>query len=421
MQVKAIRVKNFRNLSEQTVEFGPGLNVIRGENGAGKTNLLEAIYLSSIGRSPRTRKDSELITTGKRSGEVSLDYQRAGVERNVSISLSSTKPKVVAIDGAVSSKISDVIGNFASVYFSPDELEIVRGAPQFRRRFMDIVNCQIGAGYMVALRNLLHALKQRNAILQGLSNTSRYDASLLPWDKQISAYSLRVMLRRANFVRNLDKFSAIAMRILTGNKETLHCTYKTFLDRLADINVNTFDEAYQAKIRAAFLRDVVTKNSTIGPHHDDIEIKLGYIEPDSVVEGRDVEVERWINLRTSGSMGQQRSATLALKIAEMYLYKKFYGEKPVLLLDDVLSELDEDRQRALMEYCNTFNTIITCTEWRYTDLEYQSFVMKDGIVSRDEENHSDTGSAKIDSDFDNKIAMIEKAFDNVALDNIEGE
>ncbi|MBR4270257.1 MAG: DNA replication and repair protein RecF [Clostridia bacterium] len=419
MQVKAIKVKNFRNLSEQTIEFGPGLNVIRGENGAGKTNLLEAIYLSSIGRSPRTRKDGELIATGKRSAEVGLDFIRAGVERNVSLSLSSTKPKVVAIDGTPSAKISDVIGNFTSVYFSPDELEIVRGPPQFRRRFMDIVNCQIGAGYMVALRNLLHALKQRNAILQGLTNTAHYDSSLLPWDKQISAYSLRVMLRRANFVRNLDKFGAIAMRILTDNKETLHCTYKTFFDRLTDINVNTFDEVYQSKCRAAYLRDVVTKNSTIGPHHDDIEIKLGYITANSPMEGRDVEVEHWINLRTSGSMGQQRSATLALKIAEMYLYKKFYGEKPVLLLDDVLSELDEDRQRALMEYCNTFNTIITCTEWKYNDLSHKSFVVKKGEVLFDIDK-SNANEEKVDFDINSKVALIEQAFENEQLDNMDG-
>ena len=416
MQVKVVKVKNFRNLEDQTIEFGPGLNVISGENGAGKTNLLEAIYLTSIGRSPRTRKDAELITTGKRGAEVKLEYSRGGVDRSVTLSLSATKPKVVALDDTVSTKISDVVGNFASVYFSPDELEIVRGTPQYRRRFMDIINCQIGAGYMVALRNFLHALKQRNALLQGINNATKYDSSLLPWDRQISAYSIRIMLRRANFVRNLDKLSAIAMRILTNNKETLHCTYKTFFDRLTDINVNTFDEVYQTKCRAAFLRDIATKSSSIGPHHDDIEIKLGYIAPNTPVEGRDVTVERWINLRTSGSMGQQRSATLALKIAEMYLYKKYYGEKPVLLLDDVLSELDEDRQRALMQYCNTFNTIITCTEWHFTDLEYHAFEVKDGVVTRSEEKHGTSGG---DADLDNKILLIEQAFENENLGNVE--
>ena len=364
MQVRSLSVVSLRNLEDQTVVFGDGLNVICGENGAGKTNLLEALHLCSIGRSPRTRKDGELIATGKKNASVAVKYLRAGVERSVEVELSTTKNKLVALDGTPSNKLSDVVGNFASVYFSPDELNIVRGAPLYRRRFMDIVNCQIGAGYMVALRNLQHALKQRNSILHGIVNTTHYDASLIPWDKQISSYSIRVMLRRASFVRNLDKFGAIAMRILTQNKETLHCTYKTFFDRLSDINVNTFDDEYQKKIRANYLKDVANKTTTVGAHLDDIEIKLGYVNFESVASGK-ITVDKWINVRTSGSMGQQRTATLALKIAEMFLYKKYYEEKPVLLLDDVLSELDEDRKQALMDYCKTFNTIVTCTDWNF--------------------------------------------------------
>ena len=198
MQVKTLSVKNLRNLEDQTVEFGDGLNVICGENGAGKTNLLEALHLCSIGRSPRTRKDVELIATGKKNAVAKVHYLRNGLERSVEVELSTTKNKLVALDGTPSGKLSDVVGNFASVYFSPDELNIVRGAPLYRRRFMDIVNCQIGAGYMVALRNLQHAIKQRNSILHGIVNTSRYDTNLLPWDKQISAYSIRVMLRRSS-------------------------------------------------------------------------------------------------------------------------------------------------------------------------------------------------------------------------------
>ena len=408
MQVKTLSVKNLRNLEDQTVEFGDGLNVICGENGAGKTNLLEALHLCSIGRSPRTRKDVELIATGKKNAVAKVHYLRNGLERSVEVELSTTKNKLVALDGTPSGKLSDVVGNFASVYFSPDELNIVRGAPLYRRRFMDIVNCQIGAGYMVALRNLQHAIKQRNSILHGIVNTSRYDTNLLPWDKQISAYSIRVMLRRASFVRNLDKFGAIAMRILTQNKETLHCTYKTFFDRLSDINVNTFDDEYQKKIRAAYLKDVANKTTTVGAHLDDFEIKLGYIKEDSVVEGRKVEVDKWINVRTSGSMGQQRTATLALKIAEMFLYKKYYGEKPVLLLDDVLSELDEDRQRALMDYCTSFNTIVTCTEWNFDAPPDKMFEVNNGRVQEVKLDNSE--KTLIDK------TEMEKAFENVELE-----
>ncbi len=409
MQVKSLSVASLRNLEDQTVEFSDGLNIICGENGAGKTNLLEALHLCSIGRSPRTRKDSELIATGKKSARVKVNYLRAGVERSVEVELSTTKNKLVALDGTPSNKLSDVVGNFASVYFSPDELNIVRGAPLYRRRFMDIVNCQIGPGYMVALRNLQHALKQRNSMLHGIVNTSKYDVNLIPWDKQISAYSIRVMLRRANFVRNLDKFGAIAMRMLTQNKETLHCTYKTFFDRLTDINVNTFDDEYQKKVRASYLKDVANKTTTVGAHLDDIEIKLGYINPESVEKGK-IEVDKWINVRTSGSMGQQRTATLALKIAEMFLYKKYYGEKPVLLLDDVLSELDEDRKQALMDYCKTFNTIVTCTDWNFDAPPNRMFVVNNGRVKELEVNAT--------HEVPNHITEMEKAFDNVELDDL---
>jgi len=409
MQVKTLSVKNLRNLQDQTVEFADGLNIICGENGAGKTNLLEALHLCSIGRSPRTRKDAELIATGKKNASVDVTYIRAGVERRVQMELSTTKNKFVALDGKPSSKLSDVVGNFASVYFSPDELNIVRGGPQYRRRFMDIVNCQVGSGYMLALKNFQHALKQRNSILRGSLNTSRYDTSLLPWDKQISAYSIRLMLKRASFVRNLDKFGSIAMRVLTQNKETLHCTYKTFFDRLTDINVNTFDDEYQKKVRESYLKDVATKTTNVGAHLDDIEIKLGYIKKDSVVEGRNVEVDKWINVRTSGSMGQQRTATLALKIAEMYLYKKFYGEKPVLLLDDVLSELDEDRQQALMDYCKSFNTIVTCTEWNFDLPPNKMFSVNNGVVKE----------LKVESNLiSNQVKTeLDVAFENEQLDD----
>ena len=379
MKINSLKVKDFRNLAEQEINFGKGLNVICGSNGAGKTNILEALHFCSIGRSPRTRKDGETVAFAKKSAEIRINYERGGVEREVGLNIHTNKGKLIMLDGVPSQKVSDIVGNFATVYFSPDEINIVRGGPQYRRRFMDIINCQIGMGYMNNLRNLQHALKQRNAILKSINMASRYDLNLLPWDRQISAYSIRVMLRRANFMRSLDKFASVAMRVLTDNKETLRITYRTFFDRLTDINVNTFDKIYRQKVLESYPRDVATKTTNVGAHLDDFEIKLGYI--DETVKG-DPRSEKytWIPLRTAGSLGQQRTATLALKIAEMFLYKKYYGEKPTLLLDDVLSELDESRCRKLMEYCKTFDTIITCTEWNYPAVPDRLFKVNDGVV-----------------------------------------
>ncbi len=379
MKINSLTVKNFRNLADQEIKFSKGLNVICGSNGAGKTNILEALHLCSIGRSPRTRKDADTITLGKRGAEIRVNYERGGAEREVGVDINASKGKLVLLDGVPSQRVSDIVGNFATVYFSPDEINIVRGGPQYRRRFMDIINCQIGTGYMNALKNLQHALKQRNAILKSIKIANRYDPSLLPWDRQISAYSIRVMLRRATFMRSLDKFASIAMRVLTDNKETLKITYRTFFDRLADINVNTFDTVYRQKIRESYPRDIATKTTNVGAHLDDFEIKLGYVHPGEFGKP-ETDTFTWIPLRTAGSLGQQRTATLALKIAEMFLYKKHYGEKPTLLLDDVLSELDEERRQKLMEYCRTFDTIITCTEWDFPAVPDKLFKVTAGAV-----------------------------------------
>lgn len=415
MKANVLRIKDFRNLREQEIRFSSGLNVICGANGAGKTNILEALHFCSIGRSPRTRKDTETITLGKKNSEIQLDFARGGVERSVGVNLHSTRGKIVLLDGVPSQKVSDIVGNFASVYFSPDEIKIVRGGPQYRRRFMDIINCQIGSGYMSNLRNMQHALKQRNAILRSLKNANTYDSALLPWDKQLSAYSIRVMLRRANFVRNLDKFSAIAMRILTDNKETLHITYRTFFDRLTEINVNDFDKVYQEKVRASYAHDIATRTSNIGAHLDDFEIKLGYVT--QTVEGGDRRTEKyeWLPLRTAGSLGQQRTATLALKIAEIFLYKKYYGEKPLLLLDDVLSELDENRRKQLMEYCRTFDTIITCTEWDYPATPDKLFKVENGLVS--EIPVAKKAEENLSAEIINKAEALERAFDDAEVAN----
>ncbi len=395
MRIEKLKVKDFRNLEDAEIHFGKGLNVICGANGAGKTNILEALHICSIGRSPRTRKDAETIRAGKRSAEINLDYIRGEAPRSVGVNIHQTKGKIVVLDGVPSQKVSDIVGNFASVYFSPDEINIVRGGPQYRRRYMDIINCQIGNGYMNNLRNMQHALKQRNAILRSIKNANCYDRALVPWDRQISAYSTRVMLRRSLFIRHIDRLASIAMRILTDNKETLHLTYRTFFDRLTDINVNDFDDVYQQKVRASYVRDVATKTSNVGAHLDDIEIKLGYIT--QTVPGGDRRTEKysWINLRTAGSLGQQRTATLAMKLAEVFMLSRFYGEKPILFLDDVLSELDEKRRKQLMDYCKRFDTVITCTEWDYPAVPDKLFKVENGVVT---EMEIDKGNATPETD-----------------------
>lgn len=365
MQAERLSLKNFRNFEDLDLEIKPGLTVISGQNGAGKTNILEALYMCSIGRSPRTKQDGLLIAKGKNASQADLCYLRGGVSRSVGVHLSTTKGKSVILDGMPSGKISDIVGNFACVYFSPDEVNIVRGGPQYRRRFLDIINCQVSRNYMSDLKNLQHCIKQRNAILRGIKLGPVYDSALDPWDKQIITYSMRIMLRRYGFLRTLQGIVDSVMRILTDNSESLRLTYRTFCDRLDQIHIKSLADEYYKKVHQNYTKDVLTHTSSVGPHLDDFDIRLVYLRNPDKKQGRETEEYEYINLRNEGSLGQQRTATLALKIAEVFVYHKYYGEKPVLLLDDVLSELDFDRRRKLMEYCKHFDTVVTCTEWSY--------------------------------------------------------
>ncbi len=385
MFAKKLTLKNFRNFSELELSLRPGLTVISGRNGVGKTNILEAIYMCSIGRSPRTRQDGLLIKKGKSASQILLEYERAGVTRSVGVHLSVTKGKTVILDGAPSGKISEIVGNFACVYFSPDEVNIVRGGPQYRRRFIDIINCQISPNYMDDLRNLQHCVKQRNALLRGIKMANIYDKSLEPWDSQILKFSTRLMIRRYDFVKTLQKIVDRIMRILTDDTETLRITYRSFSDRLDRIHVKSLAEEFYRKVHLSYVKDVLTHTSSVGPHLDDLEIRLVYLRHPDGTWGRDSEENEYINLRNEGSLGQQRTATLALKIAEIFFYHKYYGERPMLLLDDVLSELDFVRRRKLLEYCSHFDTIVTCNEWSYENpLPSTWLEVADGEVTEQE-------------------------------------
>ncbi len=390
MRAQKLTLSNFRNFDNLELSFEPGLTVIAGVNGAGKTNILEALYMCSIGRSPRTRQDSLLIKKGKCTANIKLEYLRTGVSRDVGVNLSATKGKSVIVDGMPSAKVSDIVGNFSCVYFSPDEIDIVRGGPQYRRRFLDIINCQISPSYMLNLKNFQHALKQRNALLRTMKITGEYDSALLPWDTQIMSYSLKIMLRRYNFLKSLQRIVNAIMRILTDNTETLRLTYRTFCDRLEQVHLNDLEEVYTQKVRQNFIKDVLTHTSSVGPHLDDIEIKLCYIKNPTPKQGKDTETYEYINLRNEGSLGQQRTATLALKIAEIFVYHQFYGEKPMLFLDDVLSELDFARRQKLMNYCKHFDTVVTCTEWSYENPAPDTlFEVRDGQVFKKEVRKED--------------------------------
>lgn len=352
MYIAKLCVQNFRNLETQSIDFAPGLNVLVGNNGMGKTNILESIYFLSIGRSPRAVKDAECIAFGKDNSKISLEYVRNSVLRDIDLTLDKKKNKTLILDKVPAKRLSEIVGYFGSVYFSPQELQIVSGSPGTRRRFVDIINCQISPQYMEELSRYQHSIKQRNNYLKK-SKPKTYDLELESWDTEIAKLFATLTKKRKLFVDMLNDIASKIHKKITKDQENLCIKYISSVDE-----IGSFDDLckkFMEQTKQNFEKDRVLEYTTFGCHNDDFEIGLQYLENN--------EVKKTINLKKNGSQGQQRTAVLALILAEVDILKNEYDEPPVLLLDDVLGELDDNRQRNLMEFCKDFQTIITCTSW----------------------------------------------------------
>ena len=355
MKINKVFVKGFRNLDEQVVEFTPLLNVICGKNAQGKTNLLEAIYFATIGKSPRTRKDLDAIGFGKKNAKISLYYERGGVEHCLEIELSSSQGKLVRVDGNQSVKLSDVVGLFGSVYFSPDELKLAQGSPGARRRFVDIINCQLSKDYMHDLQVFQRLMNQRNQLLK--NKGAKLKEQLEVWDFSLAHACARVGKARLEFSKKLEEFAKQAHFNLSDSKEVLSISYHSIYEGQPD-----FEDYYLENVKKSFEKDLVLGYSSFGLQNDDYVFKLNGLD-----------------LRKNCSQGQQRTATLALKLAELEILKQEYGEYPVLLLDDVLSELDKNRRTKLIEYFKNIQCLLTCTEFDL-DLDCNKLSVADGVV-----------------------------------------
>jgi len=354
LKILSLTVKNFRNLAPQKIEFCDGLNVLLGKNAQGKTNTLEAIYCSTIGRSPRTRRDGEMIAFNHGGLEVFLNYEHKSVERVIKLDIKHSQ-KSVYVDDTKLKKLSDVIGNFGSVYFSPEELALTKNGPGFRRRFMDIINCQLSKSYLSNLQRFQRLLNQRNALLK---QPSLNYAEIEVWDRQLTAVGKAVFDERKKFCEKLTCISSSIHKQLTSQNEELEIVYQSELNE-----VNTMEEYFNS-LAKNFDRDLTLGYTTFGIQNDDFLIKLNKKD-----------------LKKVGSQGQHRTVTLSLKLAELEILKEEYGDYPVLLLDDVLSELDITRRQKLCEYISKVQCILTCTEFDLP-LSCQKYLVNGGLVTK---------------------------------------
>lgn len=369
MKIDKITLHNFRNLIDQSIDFGPNINIICGNNGTGKTNLLESIYFSAIGRSPRTRKDTDCLSFTEKQARIMVNYTRANTPRSLTIQFGTNIKKNVTLDNTPTPRISDIVGNFGSVYFSPDETQIVRGSPSFRRRFLDIILCQIDKYYMLSLSKLQHATLVRNTLLKKFKSTT-YPLELEAYDTIIANLSAQIILTRTKFIQTLSARATNIHLSLSNNLENITLTYHTFIPTPTPLPLQQIAEKYLSLAKTNYPKDIILGYSTIGTHNDDFDITLHY-----------TQTPQSINVRRSASLGQQRTATLALKLAEVLILQDEYGEPPVLLLDDVFGELDNSRQTKLLEFCQNYQTILTCTT-PPNGLPATTFTITDGKIKK---------------------------------------
>lgn len=344
MLVTGIRLYSYRSYDELRFDPGPKLNVIVGANAAGKTNVLEAVYLCAIGRSFRTRRDQELISMAANGAYVGIELENRGGRRKVEFKFRRDR-KQVLIDGEPVRRIGELMGVLNAVLFSPEDLALVKDSPEERRRFMDMELCQLRPAFFYRLQQYNSALKQRSALLRSALETGvAPDPGYLDmWDDRLTELGGDIMLIRREFMDELSTLARDINRRITGGREELFTFYKPNVP-FPDGDRGDVRTALSAALYNARGEDIRRGYTTRGPHRDDVGILL---------DGLDV--------RTFGSQGQQRTAALSMKLSELALMRSEKGESPVLLLDDVLSELDGDRQRELLSSAFDCQCFLTTT------------------------------------------------------------
>ncbi|MDY2880298.1 MAG: DNA replication/repair protein RecF [Candidatus Borkfalkiaceae bacterium] len=340
MIVSQLHLTDFRNYAEETFRYREGVNIVCGGNAQGKTNSAEAIFFLCTGYSPRAKRDKQVIRHGQTSARVSCEAQTRYGSVSAEIRFFSDRNKEVSVNGVPVSRIGELLGNVNSVFFNPGELRLVQESPEDRRRFLDISLSQLSRGYFYALQKYKKILAQRNNLLKE-ENLSLIRETLPVWDAQLAAAGAKIVAERNAYVRMLSPFAGEAHGEITGGRETLTVTGDYRYEGTEEEICRQLADALREKAD----KDIELGYTTVGPHRDDLKIRVN----DS-------------DVRTYGSQGQQRTAAISLKLAETEIFRERFGEYPVLILDDAMSELDCSRKRRLQSFIGKMQTIVTVTE-----------------------------------------------------------
>lgn len=334
MMIESIELKNYRNYKELHMEFNQGTNILYGDNAQGKTNILEAVYVCCTSKSHKSAKDKDIIRFNQDESHIKLQVRKNEVPYRLDIHLKKNKPKGIAINGIPIRKASELFGIANVIFFSPEDLNIIKNGPSERRRFIDLELCQLNKLYVHSLVQYNKVLLQRNKLLKELFFRPEYEETLDVWDMQLATYGREVIRFRRDFICRLNGIIHGIHENLSGNKEDITISYEPYAK----------DEEFEEIIKKNRQQDMKQKTTLAGPHRDDISF---------MVNG--------IDIRRFGSQGQQRTAALSLKLSELELVKALSHDSPILLLDDVLSELDASRQNHLLSAIQNIQTLITCT------------------------------------------------------------
>ena len=334
MIIKSIELKNFRNYKDLNISFDEGTNILYGDNAQGKTNILEAAYMSGTTKSHKGSKDKEMIRFGESESHLRTVVVRGKKEYQIDMHLKQNRSKGIAINQVPIKRAAELFGILNIVFFSPEDLNIIKNGPSERRRFLDSELCQLDKIYLSDLTSYNKILGQRNKLLKDMIFRPDLADTLPVWNMQLVETGKRIIKRRNQFVEELnDIVHDIHFRI-SGEKEKLFIKYEPNID----------DIFFEDELNRAKAKDMKLCQTSVGPHRDDLLFSIG-----------DVDIRKF------GSQGQQRTSALSLKLSEIELVKKSIKDTPILLLDDVLSELDSNRQNYLLNNICDTQTIITCT------------------------------------------------------------
>ncbi|WP_378956925.1 DNA replication/repair protein RecF [Pelosinus sp. sgz500959] len=346
MKVTKIILRNFRNYVNITLDFTHSINIFIGENAQGKTNILESIYYGAMGHSHRTNTDTELIRWEEENASISIFFSRLSIENSLLFKFNTQQKKEI-ISNNYTIKPKELMGLLNVVLFSPEDLMLIKGMPNLRRRFLDMEISQVNPSYYQQLLKYNRIVSQRNTLLKKIRENKETPDMLDAWDEQLAIVATQIVTKRQSAIKKLAMLANLMHRKITNSKENLTVVYQKH--GIDEIDSKNLAAEYKNKLIHSRQNDIWRGSTSVGPHRDDLILSVN-----------------GINLRTFGSQGQQRTGVLALKLAELEFIKSETGEYPVLLLDDVMSELDASRREHLISFIqDRVQTFITATEEKY--------------------------------------------------------